>query len=104
VLGFFRCCAGAAGAFSGAVVQWLDTAAKPKKGRVDAIPLPYVAAGAYYTGKSPVDASIECVHLQAIVAPAHLLEDHDNTHPYYVNDRLYMFDNTECTLHAHMVT
>jgi hypothetical protein len=105
VLGFFRCAAGAAGAFDGALVQWLGRAPKPRGGnRVNVIPLPYVAAGEYYTGRSPVDASLECIELQAIVAPVHVVSDHDNKHHYYVNDRLFMFDNTECTLHASMVS
>ena len=73
-------------------------ASKPKSGRVNVLPFPYVRNGDYYTRKSDEDASIECISVASIKGPCHLVPDHDHAHHFYVNDMLYMFDNVDATL------
>ena len=70
-------------------------------GNINLLPVdafPYVKDGAYYTGGSSGDASIECISLESILKPCHIAEDHDNPNHYYVNKWLYMFDNTQAVL------
>jgi hypothetical protein len=97
LLGLFtvRC---ALGAYTGAIGQHLERARKPAgAGRVSVIPGPYVKAGKFYTDKRQTsDSSIFAFTVESIMRPAHVLQDNDHPHHYYVNDdMLFMFQNAQ---------